>query len=392
MRTKPTWLLMSAMLLAAASCSSNVGGAKPGPCESDKPPAECATACANDIECSGGFHCGDDKTCTAECTPTGNECADGYACDPKGRCQVDDGTNCPNVRFQGAALKATVQLLIDQSGSMNQPFPNQGDPSRWNAVRTALISQNGVVATLQNRVAFGASLYTSHNGTTTGQQCPLLKNSAAAKEGNLASIQTLLNNNNPDDDTPTAEAVTAVTNAFPQATGPRVLVLATDGIPDTCADPDAHDDPTKALLAQQGSEQAVQTAFTKGIETYVLAVGPDVSAAHLQRLANAGKGFDLATGNAQFYPANNQAELNAAFNAIIGNARTCQFTLDAEVSDATKGTVTLNGNPLALDTDWHLLNPTTLELIGTACDTFLNLDNVDLQADFECGGAVIIVR
>ena len=65
----------------------------------------------------------------------------------------------------------------------------------------------------------------------------------------------------------------AVLSDFPPgepdgAPSPRILVLVTDGEPDTCADPDSHGQP-----ARDRSESAVQDAFDDDIQTFVLSVG-----------------------------------------------------------------------------------------------------------------------
>ena len=385
MRCKPTWLLASVFALALAGCNSNVGGQLPGPCESDNPPAACGTVCVGDAECGGGFHCGEQGTCFAECTGNGGECATGDVCSANGRCVLDipePPLDCPDVSVQASPVTPTVQILIDQSISMDNGF---NGTTRWLAVRNALVSPTGVVTQLQDRVEFGATLYTSADGFQQGQTCPLIAE-APPTRNNLTAITNLLVNNNPIDDTPTAESVTVVANAFPQTTNPRIIVLATDGLPDRCTDPDDH-----SVQTARDTELAVKAAHDMGIETYVLAVGPGVDNTHLQQMANAGVGQDIVTGNAPFFVANDQAELTGAFNTIIRGARTCTFALDQQVTgDPAAGTVTLNGSELAFESDWNLRDPGTLELLGTACDTFLEADAVNLAAQFPCGVVVIV--
>ncbi len=384
MQTKRTWLFVGAFALAMAGCNSSIGGESSGPCAAADAPEECNVICSIDSECAGGFHCGNDGVCNAECTLAGGECGDGLVCTDSGRCQLDDeGPGCPNVSVQLSPQTPTVQLLIDQSGTMEENFPGSSD--RWNAVRSSLVGQNGVVTALQDSVEFGATLYTSNRGRTEGQPCPLLQ-STSPKKGSLADINQLFVDHDPFIDTPTAESVLAVANEFPQADGPRIIVLATDGLADTCDDYDAHNPATAAFV-----ENTIQSVYQdKGIETYVLAVGPGLTDNHMQRMANAGQGLDLATGGAPFYVANNQADLTTAFDTIIRGARTCTFQTDGEVGRPAEGTVTLNGENLVYETDWILQDPTTLELLGSACDTFLQEDAVRLDAEFPCGSVIIV--
>jgi hypothetical protein len=395
MTTARTAILVSAKWALAtlvAACGTGAIGGSAGPCEGADPAPECATICANDDACSAGFYCGSAGTCTADCTAGGGECGAGFRCDDRGRCVADgDGGGggdggCPAIAVHLQPVIPTVVLLIDQSGSMDQSF---GSSTRWDAVRTALVDATiGVVTQLADRVIFGATLYSSINGNAGGT-CPLLQTAAPALD-NYGAINTLLQTNAPQSDTPTAESITAVTASFPaidpEKPTPRVLVLATDGNPDNCVDPDAHD-----LGSQMMSENAVLATYAQGIQTYVLSVGDDVAQPHLQRMANAGVGEPIDTGLAPYYVANNPAELVAAFDVIINGARTCTFLIDEAVSlgDAQNGTVQLNGMTLEYGTDWHMLDEHTLELLGAACQTFLDEPNVLLTAEFPCGAIIL---
>lgn len=383
-------ILFSVVFFLGACGSPTIGD---NPCEGADPEPSCGQECSAADPCPTGFYC-DDGACTADCTPTGNECGDGYICTAGGQCEqiVDtpdagpppDAMDCPSVRVAVEPEIPTVQLLIDQSGSMTEDF---GGVNRWQAVATALVDPtNGAVTQLQDNVRFGASLYSSLGGNAGGT-CPLLVETMPSLN-NRDTIASLLANNQPQIDTPTAESVNAIALGFPppdpEQPGPRLIVLATDGNPDNCVDPDAHDESSQML-----SEMAVQNAYSMGLETYVLSVGDDVSVPHLQRLANAGQGLNLDNGGATFYVANNAAQLVAAFNDIIYGARTCTFMLDGQVTDPTQGSVALNGGTLNYGTDWDMPNNTTLELLGDACTAFLNTDVAELTAEFPCNTIII---
>jgi hypothetical protein len=164
--------------------------------------------------------------------------------------------------------------------------------------------------------------------------------------------------------------------------GPKVIVLATDGEPDTCAQPNPQN-------GQPESIAAAQAAFGKGIETYVISVGSGVSLNHLQDMANAGKGLTVGgSQNATYYQANNQASLVSAFNEIIYGVRSCVFTLDGKVdaAEAGKGVVTLDGKALGYNdpNGWKLNPPSEVELVGTACSAIKSGDH-KVAIDFPCG-------
>lgn len=363
--------------------------------------------CTNDEDCPIGYHCGGDGECTADCTPTGGQCRDNEECSNRGYCEsIADAGDCPSVELNFTRVTPTVVLVIDGSGSMDEDFSGV---RRWDAVKTALTDPtNGVLVELQNFVVFGSAVYTSAEAPEgdddeptpddgpspdcvqfTPQASPHVPSLNNPSLNNAAAIGASLATDPPGGSTPTAEALAGVRTQFipVAAEGPKVVVLATDGDPDTCALPNTN--------GQQGprnmSVAETQTTYTAGIETYVLSVGADADQAGLQRVANAGVGKDPddVANPAPLYLANNQAQLTAAFDAIIGGVRTCVLPIDGGTVDPNRvceGTVTLNGSVLACGTDWQLLaDNATLELLGAACDTFLDDDDVALTAEFPCG-------
>jgi hypothetical protein len=394
-------LVCAAFLTAACSDSSSGGG--PGPCETDPIPAACGAECDASTPCASGYFCGTDGTCTADCSQAGGQCADGEDCNASGQCvpgnggdnagdNNGDGDDCPAVVVNLTAVVPDVIFLLDQSGSMTQGFPNNGDPQRWEALKSALIGPNdganndGVLFDLQGRVnKMGATLYTSANG---GPSCPLLTSTTPAVNG-ASDIKDLLVSHSPVEDTPTGESVEVVATSFPASDNPHVIVLATDGFPDTCLVPDP-----ETPAAQTASEEAVQRAFDdRGVTTFVLSVGPDVSDTHLQRVANAGQGLDLDLAQpaaADFYRALNPADLVVAFEQISDVIRDCQIDIDGQVDldKADQGTVVLNGTELTFGTDWEMVDGNTLRLLGAACNTFRDNADVSLTGEFPCGVVV----
>lgn len=363
-----------------------------GPCDQGDADPACSQPCVDDASCPTGFHCGTDGTCTAECSPDGAGCGPGQSCDSTGHCFDDtsgtDGNECPSVTVSPMPRIPTVQLLIDQSGSMTQSF---GNTNRWNAVKQALISSSGVITTLQDQVVFGASLYTYAQGSDP--VCPRITKTPTRALDNGGAITTLLEGAAPASDTPTGESIQKVIQDFqqnpPAAGSVPVILLATDGEPDRCADPDAHD-----AVSRQLSVSAAQSAYTAGIRTIVLSVGNDVGDDHLQQVANAGAGADPATGTEPFYKANDPAELSAALASIITGILSCEFDLsgDVDTSRAAEGIVTLSnsggtcaaGGTLSHGTDWELVDANTIRVLGGACDA-LKAGTCTMQATFACG-------
>ena len=391
-------LLLSMVLLSAAACGSNnaVGGHSDAGqttgagCTGAGADPKCGTVCASDVDCGGALYCTAAKKCTADCTAT-VKCGSGYACGAFGHCiatpaGVDAGDNgCPRVSVDVAAQVPMVLLLIDQSGSMTSNFNSM---TRWNAVKAALVDPtNGIVFKLQSKVKFGVTMYTSHGGSAGGT-CPILTPADLAQKppvlNNAQAVASLLNASKPDGDTPTGESIMEA-----GGDGPRVILLATDGEPDSCAIPN----PSNNTQQQQTNKLAVdaaKAAYQQGIGTIILSVGSNVGAAHLQDMANAGAGVD---SGAKYYVGSDPATLASSFDTIIRGVRTCIFKLSGAVETGAEkdGEVKLNGTLLTFNgpNGWRLNDPVTLELVGTACTTFKTSDQVTLEASFPCGTITI---
>ena len=299
-----------------------------------------------------------------------------------------DAEGCGSINVNLHPVIPTVLILIDRSGSMDESF---GSGTRWEAMLSALVDPtDGVIKTLEDEVVFGAALYNS-NGGNAGGTCPILLKEPPGDD-DYARISALLTDtdNEPQGDTPTAESIDGVVGDFPtpdpENPEPQILVVATDGDPDNCVDPDAHDDTSRAM-----SVASVQAAFAAGIKTFALGIDDDISPGHLQQLANAGVGVDPVTGTEPYYLADSPEALAAAFLDIITGARTCEFVIEGTVdlAQAHLGTVILNGVNLVYGTDWTLSDENTLVLLGDACDRFLGDAAVTLFAEFPCGAVVL---
>jgi hypothetical protein len=278
-----------------------------------------------------------------------------------------------------------VLLLVDQSGSMNAEF---GTSDRWQTLRTALMTPTtGIVDALQAQVRFGLTLYSGRDGAAP---CPA-----------LTSVAPALNNFMPIDmaypvpttaiidDTPTGESITAAAALLQAVTepGPKVIVLATDGEPDTCGTPDPQTPEAKDMAVK-----AAQDAFAMGVFTYYISVGDDVSDAHATEMANVGQGYPRADNMQRFYRANDQQALVDAFATIVEGVRTCSFQLNGTVKDGSEntGVVMLDGAVLPLDpvNGWRLSSPTTVEFVGQACETVKDKNDHKVTAEFPCGSII----
>jgi hypothetical protein len=390
-------LLVAVGAASAASCSKteeNVGS----PCESE---LACGQACSTVAPCGSGQFCGPESTCTAQCVLGDARCGAEKRCDGNGRCVPKmqlgglGGTDgggvggssgvCADAKITLDKQIPNVLLLIDQSSSMNASF---GGSDRWQVLRTALMTPGtGIVNTLQAEVRFGLSLYSGRNGAMPCPELtnvlPALNNFAAIDETYPVPTSAII------DDTPTGESIDKARDTLLGVSdpGPKVIVLATDGEPDTCQFYDSMPDEGRAVAIK-----AAEDAFQVGVFTFYISVGDDISDMHATEMANVGQGYPRNDPMQRFYRANSQAELKDAFQTIVNGVRSCAFALNGMVKDGAEaqGTVVLDGAVLPLDDPdgWHLSSPTTIQLDGKACDTIKDDKKHELSASFTCGSIV----
>jgi hypothetical protein len=382
LRPSATRTLSSRAILASAVVAS---AAALGACSSDPdiiPPggsggaaAHSPAECQQDSDCGAGMACGDDGACFPVLHGDGGAGGSG------------SGGGCADVEVSFAPVVPTVVLLIDQSGSMTASYPGG---NRWDVLYDALMDeQTGVVKALEGDVRFGLALYTSHDGSAGGT-CPALTEVEIALD-NHAAIDAIYGAASPEDETPTGESLAQVTEALEafDEPGPKIVILATDGEPDTCAQPNPQNGQAVAIAA-------AEDAYARGIQTYILAVGNEVGADHLQDMANAGAGLPVGgDDDAAFYQPQTQAELVDAFSGIIDGQRSCVLTLDGEVDPdrADEGEVYLDGDLIGYnDPDgWRLNGPSEIELLGASCDA-IKTGAHEVTGNFPCGAVVDVPK
>ena len=292
-------------------------------------------------------------------------------------------SGCGEVTVTLEPIIPTIVLLIDQSGSMTTDF---GGQDRWSAVYETLMDpDDGVVAQLESQVRFGVTLYTSEDGND-GPECPMLTSVGAALD-NRAAIDAAYGPATPNDETPTGESLQAVAVdlAALDLEGPKAIVLATDGEPDTCATPNPQEGQPESLAA-------AEFAFGEGISTFIISVGDDVGAQHLQEMANVGVGKDPNDPMpAPYYEALDAQQLVEAFNEIVGTFISCELSIDGEVDldQACEGTVKLDGEVLECGVDWEVPDESTLLLLGDACSRLKDGASHTVEASWPCGAVVI---
>ena len=375
------------------------------------PPLDCGKTCASDSQCEASF-C-NNGVCVANCA-TDADCGPNASCNVRGRCVptvVTGGTGgtgntgvCRDVEVTPSRSIPNVMFHVDQSGSMTDSF---GTENRWEAANTVI---NGIVSSTDSIVRYGLTTYTSDDGDLN-PPCPRLPTQIDFALDNASNIgnDTLYPYrypNNAGADTPTGDSIEAVVDSItmspPPAEGPTVIVLATDGAPDSCEYPD----PNTTETRRQARDEAVDAAafaHGSGIDLFVLWVGTLTSDSvrnHIQEVANEGVGLPRngSSGDAEFWVGTDPTSLENEFRAIISASISCDIAIDKPFVDEQKqkacdeGDVRLAGQPLACsDSNGWRVKPgadNVIELVGPACDTFKGGD-VTFTATFPCGTIVV---
>lgn len=369
-------------------------------------PEACGQACSVDAPCPTGLFCSA-GVCDAECAKdtdcSGGLCTELGKCEPISNIKVDpietdpdpvekDGPKCVEGEVEFESVMPQVWLLLDRSGSMTADL---GGVSRWDGLGTVLLGDptdsedRGIVGDFQDRVAFGATFYTSGSGPTG---CALDLESVALATNSYGAIQKRYNKIFPSGGTPTADAVAAVVASAAASDltgGPKILVLATDGEPGGCS--------PRTEAATVEVEKEVTVGFSKGIRTFAVSIASDTNPVHMQRVANLGVGLAAdADPPAPYFTAESQLELEAAFSSILEDVpRSCVFELNGEVDaeNADQGTVTLAGVELTYDTPdgWVLSQADQVELVGAACEQ-IQAGEEDLDINFPCSVFTPVVK
>lgn len=300
---------------------------------------------------------------------------------------------CAEGTVQASRVTPRVTLVLDGSCSMSTPYPANGAQSatscddvpnsRWSELRRALLDQNsGVVTRLAGLVEFGLVVY------GTSPDCPLTAEPILPALDNFSAIDNAVTRVPPGMFTPTGAALDYVYNNLIEPPmldtdqGTQVVVLATDGEPNSCGDAQTNYEPslTASMLGQ-----------SLGARTYVISLADAQGEFHdhLQQLANLGGGFPANGGEtAQLFEPANPDELAANLMQLIGEAIGCDIELNGVITDGTacQGSVVLNGAEIPCEdpNGWTMIDSRHIRLQGSACDAFKNDASAILRADFNC--------
>jgi hypothetical protein len=284
------------------------------------------------------------------------------------------------------------------------------------------------------------------SGTLADNVAPALNNAAAitAKYDSLAwPAESECQTGGKKFESPAMYSITAATKALMADTTPgdKYIIFITDGQEDYCDD-------SLEICASDSTIGALQAAFAAKIRTIVFGLQTtqfNLPGAVLDAFANAGAGeptvasvpsgldataiFDQCQGVAPwvadlsksghpttrgptatvgtyaaaagptkpFKPnASDQNMLVTQLSTALSGVKSCTFDLTTtggtpikvDLKQLNKATIKVEGTPVALDTNsangWNMINETTLQLFGTACDAWRNPDAKTIDFNFPC--------
>ena len=305
------------------------------------------------------------------------------------------GTGIPRACAEGMAqvsrVTPDVVLVVDGSCSMSTDYPSDGSTSncqdnpnsRWSALRGALLDPTGgIVTRLAGVIRFGLVIF------GTEPSCPLPLDVIDPALDNHASIDMGFPTVPPGMLTPTGatldwvyENMADTSQVLDLDLGPQIVLLATDGEPNSC---------DSFQTNYQPSIDAALKGQSKGITTYVISLASSAGEFHdhLQDLADIGAGGAQGSGTGTLYEPSTPEELAAELEILIGGVVGCDMALNGSVQAGSEclGEVALNGQPLGCGEPdgWILTDPRHIQLQGAACDQFKSSKDAQLRAAFPC--------
>jgi hypothetical protein len=314
-------------------------------------------------------------------------------------CKVaqDDGTICSCTEV--GQNPPTLYLVLDRSGSMADQGPGTTS-SKWKMIRDALVGDGGVLRKLGSRVKIAVTWFPSPSFDDVCNSGREVVSPTIGGQQTYDDLAGMLASAIPRGATPTAATLLAVGAEIAKMDGPVHVLLATDGAPNcgtktcnadsctyniegqkilggstcdstlNCCDPGVISSGLgwRACSDDAATANAAAAIAAKGSKFFVLGVPGTIDAyrAHLDSIAEAGG--TINDGPTKYWAPTDDASLATALSAIAARAiDSCEVRLEKPVADPGVTNVLLDGTPIPAD-GWKWTSPSTIELLGAACD------------------------
>ena len=324
---------------------------------------------------------------------------------------------CESVGLVANPQIPEMMIVLDRSGSMQEG-------ERWTPSVSAV---RGITMALESKIDFGLVLFpdpgeqvvmgsfgdiarcltapdpqacldeavggNSNGGINisiniSGPACAPGRIAVPTGAANAGAIEQVLQNTFPQGGTPTSGTLEGLLSSYAQVPinpdevpQPKYLLLVTDGQP-TCPAGQGSTPNPEDIAA---SNLAIDALTNAGVKTYV--IGYDTSGVGNEELARVLDDFAArgGTGDTQHRPVEDEASLIEELRSILGEVASCSLLLDAAPASPEYVRVTLDSQQVNLNDDdgWRLVDGSTVELVGQACQTFKSGTH-RVEATVEC--------
>jgi von Willebrand factor type A domain len=280
-----------------------------------------------------------------------------------------DDASCGGMQFALTRVPPNVMLVLDRSGSMNDPITSGSSTSKWDDLKTALQS---TITTYDSQMRFGVSLFSD----PAGADCSAGAIDVTVGAMNGTTVLGKIAAATPGGNTPTAATMAAVAAGamLNDPTRDNYVVLATDGQPN-CTDTDV----TSKITALYGA--------TPSVKTFVIGVGDATAANPVLLDLWAVAGHTDQPGLIKYYQASSPTDLKTAFDTIAGGLVSCTFKMAQPAPDPTLLYVWSNGTAVAADpTNGFTYDSSgpTVTLHGAACDALKANPSTKIEVIYGC--------
>ncbi len=288
------------------------------------------------------------------------------------RCTSFEGlTECNTAGLNATPVDVSILLLVDASGSMGSPLPDDDRVTLWNATSTAL---KEALRAAQSSISFGLDLFPNTDTNYAAQLCEMPEDAdllvpIAPGPENREAIIAMMARKGPGGGTPTAAGLKRAyeyytTGAGKDVKGSRFVLLATDGGPncnedlncerDTCtanidAKPDDKvcgkeagnccEDFGSGCLDDSGTLQAIETLSSIGVDTFVVGLpGSEIYEQQLNKFAIEG-GRPNTEGDEKYFKVDSMGATEGLTEVLTAITRqlvtSCEVELDAPPTSKT---------------------------------------------------------
>lgn len=308
--------------------------------------------------------------------------------------ETDGASICGAEVHQAQGKYPLIYFVIDRSGSMAEIDPGSG-ATRLERVQEAA---GAMVDSLGSLVRVGAALYPT---LSISDDCLAGEQVFAPEVGAGAAFADAINVS-PFGGTPTAATLEAIAPILEDASGPKAVILATDGAPN--CNQEASCGPAECMVNIFGdcpsgnccvppdgtplncvdrapSILAVKALADAGTDVYVIGIpGTELFSGVLNQMAAVG-GVPQENADTSYYKVDDLDALAGLFKEIAGNLVSCTFTL-GDPPEA-QGMTNVYFDDVVVPQDpqngWVWVDGDTIEIVGNACQQLKDGEVKDIQ-------------